>query len=330
MMHRTSTLPRRVLALLLLPLLFASALIAHPAHPAFALIEGATEVTPVAPGATLTTFVRMTDHGPVRGALLAIDLRKPLTSIRLLTPGPLAAAEPLSQMAARSGAVAAVNGDFFDQYHTNAPYGSAIADGQLLKGPIFSWTRVAGVGQDGRGQLAEVFLDGTVVLPEGERPIDALNQHNIQPNGIGLYTTAWGSAARGRAVEQAQGVHELYVRNGIATAHSDHAGEGWIEPDSLVLLGREEGAAALAAVPIGAPVQVRFGPRTDAPAPFMVGLGGKELLLRGGQIADVGDESSQPRTAIGFSGDRGTMFLVTVDGRQHDSSGMTLRELAEL
>jgi len=98
----------------------------------------------------------------------------------------------------------------------------------------------------------------------------------------------------------------------------------------LVLLGREEGAAALAAVPIGAPVQVRFGPRTDAPSPFKVGLGGKEVLLRGGQIADVGDESSQPRTAIGFSGDRGTMFLVTVDGRQHVSSGMTLRELAEL
>ena len=330
MVHQTSPLPRRVLALLLLPLLFASILVACPAHPAFAVIDGATEVTPVAPGATLTTFVRMTDHGPVRGALLAIDLRNPLTSIRLLTPGPLAAAEPLSQMAARSGAVAAVNGDFFDQYHTNAPYGSAIADGQLLKGPIFSWTRVAGVGQDGRGQLAEVFLDGMVVLPEGERPIDALNQHNIQPNGIGLYTTVWGSAARGRAVEHAQGVHELYVRNGVATAHSDRAGAGWIEPNAVVLLGREEGAAALARVPIGAPVQVRVGPRTDASSPFMVGLGGKELLLRGGQIADIGDESPQPRTAIGFSGDRATMLLVTVDGRQHDSSGMTLRELAEL
>ncbi|MFO7169128.1 MAG: phosphodiester glycosidase family protein [Chloroflexota bacterium] len=329
-MNRAVTSPRRTLVLTLLPLLLGSILIAHPAQPAQAAIAGAEEVTPVAPGATLTTFAQMTGHGPVRGAVLTIDLQNPQTSIGLLTPGPLAAAEPLSQLVARSGAVAAVNGDFFDQYYTNAPYGNAIADGQLLKGPIFSWTRVAGVGQDGRGRIAEVFLDGAVVLPDGERPIDAFNQHNIQPNGIGLFTTVWGPASRGRAVERAQGVHELRVRNGVAVAHSDQAGAGWIEPDEFVLLGREEGAAALAQVPIGAPVQVRVGPRSDAPAPFAVGLGGKEILLRGGQIADVSDGAPQPRTAVGFSGDGATMFLVTVDGRQRSSTGMTLRELAEL
>jgi hypothetical protein len=330
MPHHTAPALRRVTALLLLPLLLASALVARPALPAAALIDGATEITPVAPGATLTTFARHTAHGVARGSVLAVDLRNEQTSVGVLTPGPLAAAEPLSQMVARSGAVAAVNGDFFDMYHTNAPYGSTIVDGQMLKGPIFSWTRVAGVGQDGRGRIAEVFLDGAVGLPEGERPIVGLNQHNIEPNGIGVYTTVWGASSRGRATERAQGVHELLVRNGVAVAHADGAGSGWIEPDSFVLLGREEGASALARVPIGAPVYVRAGPRTDASAPFRVGIGGKEILLRGGQLADVPDGAPQPRTAVGFSADGATMFLVTVDGRQQHSSGMTLRELAEL
>lgn len=39
-------------------------------------------------------------------------------------------------------------------------------------------------------------------------------------------------------------------------------------------------------------------------------------------------ESRHPRTAIGFSRDSSTLFLLTVDGRSENSGGMTLIELA--
>ena len=41
-------------------------------------------------------------------------------------------------------------------------------------------------------------------------------------------------------------------------------------------------------------------------------------------------EMRHPRTAVGFSRDSSTLYLVTVDGRSENSGGMTLSELATL
>ena len=41
-------------------------------------------------------------------------------------------------------------------------------------------------------------------------------------------------------------------------------------------------------------------------------------------------EMRHPRTALGFSRDSSTLYLVTVDGRSENSGGMTLTELARL
>ncbi len=320
---------------LLLLLLIAVFLPGQHLHGATPAVNGFQSDLPVAPGVQLTRFTHYTTHGPVQGQLLTVDLTNAAISTGLLTPGPMAAAEPLSQMTARSQAVASINGDFFDMEHTNAPYGVAVSNGQLLKGPIYSWVRAAGVGVDGIGRLAEMHLNGTITLPDGEVSLAGLNQHNIVTGGISMYTTAWGPPSRARAVENARDVHEVVVQNGVVVAKADGPGSGWIAADSFVLLGREDGAARLAQLPLGAPVSVRYAPYTNAPAPFNVAVGGREVLLRDGQIveqeytkpeADRG--RTEPRSAIGFSADGRTMFLVTIEGRRRDSSGMTVRELA--
>jgi hypothetical protein len=72
--------------------------------------------------------------------------------------------------------------------------------------------------------------------------------------------------------------------------------------------------------------------------PLMM-IGGWPRILRDGVV--VGGESAttegtlsrnaevrHPRTAIGFSRDSSTLFLLTVDGRSENSGGMTLAELA--
>lgn len=286
--------------------------------------------TPIAPGVQLTLLDRGHERGVSRAQVLTVDLSNPAISANLLLPGPVAAAEPLSAMAARSGAVAAINGDFFDMYHTNAPYGVEVASGQLLKGPIFSWVRAAGVGADRVGRLAEMHLTGAIAMPDGEYPLSGLNQHNIVANGVGMFTTAWGPAPRARAVEGAAAVRELTVQNGVVVGESGAAGSGWIAADSFVLLGRDEGAAALSRLTIGSPVSVRYAPNVDVAAPFNFALGGREVLLRDGQIPDLDDRDAEPRTAVGFSANGRVMFMATVDGRQQGSSGLTLRELAEL
>lgn len=285
--------------------------------------------TPVGPGLTLTTFDRFDARGWVRGYVLKADLAHPQLSVDLLYPGAISAAEPLSQSARRQGAIAGVNGDFFDINNSKAPLGAAVKDGELLKSGVPGW-KAAGVGTDGVGRLAELFLEGAVTLPGGVKPLAALNQSSVPANGIGLYTPVWGSFSRVSAAGGSANVREVLVRDGRVLSVATTPGSGPIAAGSFVLLGREGGADALGALAVGDPVSIHYAPRADVAAPFESAVGGNVLLVNDGQVPALDDRDAHPRTAVGFSADGKTMWLVTVDGRQKESRGMTLLELGQL
>jgi hypothetical protein len=285
-------------------------------------------VTPIAPGVTLTTFDQLSPRGWVRGYVLRADLTNPAISADLLYPGAVASVAPLSQLAARAGTVAAVNGDYFDINGSKAPLSGAVSGGTLLKGPMAGWPHLAGVGIDQVGRLADMALEGTLALPTGKIALSALNQH-IPENGIGLFTSLWGAAPRKWAALWGRPVKEVTVSKGRVARIADTWGEGLIPADSFVLIGREKGAEALARLKVGDPVTVSYAPRTGAAAPFQFAVGGNDYLLKEGKLPDgLDDKAASPRSAIGFSADGKTLFLVTVDGRSEESGGMTLKELA--
>jgi hypothetical protein len=71
--------------------------------------------------------------------------------------------------------------------------------------------------------------------------------------------------------------------------------------------------------------------RGTCPTNTQEALAGGQLLLRQGAVTPVAAQDShpQPRTAVALDADRGTLWLVVVDGRQQGySEGMTLGELA--
>lgn len=288
------------------------------------------ETERVGPGVTLTTFDRFDARGWIRGYVLEVDLSTPSVSTDLLFPGAVAAAEPLSASAARAGAIAAVNGDFFDIGNTKAPLGAEIVGGELIKGPESGWNNHVGVGADRLGRLAQVFLEGTVVLPSGSVPLDALNMPGIPRHGIGLYTSAWGSFSRATVVEPGTPVREVTVRDGVVTSVSPMLSTGPIAPGSQVLIGRDTAANSLADLRLGDSVSVEYRARTDSPSPLRFAVGGNVVLVRDGELPSLDDRESHPRTAVGFSADGRTMLLAAIDGRQRDSRGMTLRELGDL
>ncbi|HWI63458.1 MAG TPA: phosphodiester glycosidase family protein [Symbiobacteriaceae bacterium] len=301
-----------------------------PLGPAGQTLSASQETMAVGPGLNMTRFDRFDARGWVRGYVLQADFGNPAIRADLLFPGTVTAAGPLSGMAARSGAVAGVNGDFFDINSTNAPLGAEIQSGQLIKGPVPGWYKIAGVGTDRLGRLSELMLTGTVTLPAGDQPLAGLNQTAISANGIGLYTPLWGTATRAGAVAGAVQVREVVVVEGKVTATAGAVSGTPIPANGLILLGREAGAEALAALREGDPVTVQYAPSTDAIAPFAFAVGGNAILVKDGQIATSDDGDMHPRTAIGFSADGRQMLLVVVDGRQSSSRGMTMLELAQL
>lgn len=282
--------------------------------------------TPIGPGIKLSNFERFDARGWLNGEVMTIELGNDSISTDLLFPGSISSAKPLSDMAKDAGAIAGVNGDFFDINNTKAPLGTVISEGEIVKGPQGSHTLTASIDENGLGYISTILLDGKVKLPNKEIKLDALNQYGISKDGIGLYTSIWGSAERSQAGSP---VYEVMVVDGKVTSVTEGAGSGEIPENAFVLVGREKGAEALKTLSVGDEVNVEYAPKSDIDVTFAVG-GNIKLVESGEIISGLDDTTSAPRTAVGFSADRKTMILAAVDGRQTDSRGMTYKELAEL
>ncbi|MEQ7127176.1 phosphodiester glycosidase family protein [Actinopolymorpha sp. B11F2] len=298
---------------------------------------------PVAPGVTLRSFDR---YGPdgftgtptwLQADSLTVDLTKG-TVPGYLFPGQVAKGEPISVQANRVGAVAAVNGDFFDINNSTAPLGVGIRDGEVIQSPDTNptWHKSAAIlTPDGLGRIGEVLFNGTIALPDGaSAPLAGINKPTLAPDAIEAFTPLWGTYCRCRATQDAAKVTEVEVVDGTVTAVRPQAGEGAIPAGGFVLVGREAGADALAGLAIGDAVSIDYAARTADEKEIRTALNGRQLLVVDGvpQKASQGNNvPPAPRTAVGFSADGTKMYVLTADGRQPAfADGLGLDELATM
>ena len=182
---------------------------------------GAAEsATDIAPGVEYTQLDIPAAKGVAHAHVLDVDLRNPHVRVDLLYPGAVASREPVSELAGSRGAVAGVNGDFFNITETQHPgveatgasVGPAIAQGRVLKAAVPDGQRfgpalpsgtstkdVFGVGTDRLARLDGLALDGSVRTPEGQLPLGGLNQYALPVGSVGAFTSDWGSASRVRS-----------------------------------------------------------------------------------------------------------------------------------
>ena len=314
----------------------------------------------VAPGVTFQTFKVPTSHGSTRVYLVTADLNNPHVHAGLLYSGAVAARQTVLRMAEDQGAIAAVNGNFFDideSEHpgvpaTGAPSGPAVIDGYPLEAAVpaaqqFGWQPlrgdagedVVGVGTDGVARVARLTLRGDIRTPDATLPLGGLNQYALPVGSIGLFTPLWGTASRARAVcgtdtkraaPCSRDTYEVTVRNGRVAVLSNTPGHGAIRANSIVLLGREAGADALRALPLGTPVQVDYSLEPSSGIPFAFALGAQPLLRAGRPVPGLDAATADPRTAVCIANGGHALTLLTTDGREGTSTGLTLTRLADL
>ncbi|MER8186027.1 phosphodiester glycosidase family protein [Kitasatospora sp. NPDC094015] len=337
---------------------------AAPPSPAAADPEGLRlsggPVESVAPGVTYRQGTVESRRGATRVHLVTVYLGRAGLSAGLLHAGAVAAREPVGRLAELSGAVAAVNGDFFnieESQHpgiepTGAPVGPEVENGLPLKAAVPTAQRfgappppgtgvrdVLGATFDGRIALGRLTLHGTVRRGGEAVPLGGLNQYALPVDGIGAFTTAWGPASRARAVcgtDLRRGdpcsvdTYEVTVRRGRVAERSEAPGSGRVAEDSVVLLGREGGARYLRTLRPGDPVSVDRRLVDRAGRAFRWALGAAPLMADGQLPAGLDDQQAEPRTAVGVGADGRTLFLLCCDGRGGDSAGLTVRETARL
>ncbi|MFB7914558.1 phosphodiester glycosidase family protein [Streptomyces sp. NPDC056061] len=302
-------------------------------------IETARASRPIAPGVRLDSYDRLESDKWLRVDSLSVDLAGSGVRADYLSSGKVSERRTVSELAAGHDpgrgrrTVAAINADFFDINQTGAPEGIGIKDGAVVQSPAPGINRAVGIGPDSAGRILNLYFEGTLTLPSGQRQLAAYNAANIPAGGVGAYTSAWGSADRALTVDGATPVAEAVVRRGKVVSVSDAPGSGPVPDDTTVLIGREASAAAVGALRPGDPVSLTHRARTDGGAVPRTAVGGRELLVVDGVAQShegEGNNTAAPRTAVGFSRDGRTMQIITVDGRQADSGGVTLTELGAM
>ncbi|MFF4901368.1 phosphodiester glycosidase family protein [Streptomyces sp. NPDC001068] len=314
----------------------------------------------IASGVTYRQFDLPAARGTVHAHLLTVDLSDPHVRVDLLDPGAVAARAPVSTMADTAGAVAGVNGDFFNINETQHPgveatgasVGPAIAHGRLLKSavptaqrfgpslpPGTDTTDVLGVGVDRRARMDRLKFVGTIRTPDGTLALRGLNQYALAQGSVGAYTAAWGSASRKRATcgsdtSRAAGcstdTYEVRVRGGRVVTAADGPGSGPIAAGTTVLLGREAGADRLRALTTGERVTVRRQMVASATrVPYTFAVGGYPVLRGGRPLDGLDDTTSAVRTAAGYTSGGRRLLLLALDGAVAYRSGLTIAEVAD-
>lgn len=338
------------------------------ASPAFwpAVRSSSGTTVPVAPGISYTHFNVRTSAGPLNVHHLRLDLGNPAVRLavslahdRLISPD-----ERVSSMVRRSGAVAGVNGDYFDIGDSGMPLNIFVQNGQLFRSPS-GWVSMA-VGKDGRARVVRYQWAGSVLFPtskatywlagfntgfvaEGIVAVSNVRGYGAPVPGPGVRQTVVDLAAAPEADEPdgtsgnavlapgsdgqraSQGLR--YVVKGVWPQQAYYAP---FPKDVLLLVGR--GGAAdwlLRNITPGMPVQVSLSTIPDWRETRLV-IGGGPLLVQNGRavrdpLSPVPRERNQrhPVGAVGISKDGRTMLLTAIDGRQPRLSiGLTQPQLA--
>jgi hypothetical protein len=318
------------------------------------------EPVEVAPGVEYQDLTITASHGEVRGHVVSADLLDPHVSMDLLHPGAVAARAPVSELADARGAVAAVNGDFFNISETQHPgveatgaaVGPAVAAGKELKAAVPNGQRfgpalapgtttedVIGLGPGRTARLDRLTLEGAVLTRDGTLPLRGFNQYALPVGGIGAYTSLWGTPSRVRATcgtDTVRGApcttdtYEVTVTKGIVSQVSTAPGRGAIAPDAVVLVGREAGAQALRELEPGDPVQLAHRLVAQGSGKLTFAVGGAPILRDGSALPGLDNVVAATRTSAGTGSQGHRFYVLALDGAAETSAGLTISELAGL
>ncbi len=298
-------------------------------------------------GAVLQTVRMSTVEGPLNVYILKADLSDPYLKIDTIigSDGTLNKNQAVTDMAKRTGAVAAINGDFFQINESGRTIGLAYQGGQLVESPA-QRNDMYGFGlTTNKTPLLEIFgFSGQVTAGNGKSyPLAGINKPGYllmsdtssDTDALTLYNSLWGTTSRGK-LSNLTGVTEVVVKDGVVQqVLTDKPGVP-IPADGYVLKGHGQAAKFIKDnLPKGSKVAFTYSVEPQSNKLFAA-VGGQALLVEDGHLPAYFTQNitgRHARTAVGASRDGKTLYLVTVEKQSASdgtvvSIGMTQEELA--
>lgn len=296
-------------------------------------------------------------EGPWSVNVVEVNLRQPVLSIRSAHAGDkLRGRETVSSIVRRKTTdsavvIAAINADFFS-LKTGEDENNQVIEGEIFKGlavteaPADKGHHVHsqfGITGDFRPLIEQFVFHGIVRRPSGALlQLDAIN-HRASASSVVLYTSRAGATPPWDSTAATIDIRLRYVSQrrdtSIYQVVSFPMAGGTAQLDEGPVLSLPATMDTTRDVPRpGETIRIQTNLQ-PAPLGLRTVVGGwPRLVVHGQSVADSLDRlegtfptsfmARNPRTGVGFSRDSTTLYLITVDGRQQGSDGMSLSEFA--
>lgn len=309
------------------------------------IIHEVTEKQTITKGVTHENIIKFTTNGWYNINIMTVDLSNQYVHIDTLTNtesiGRLATTKKL---AAQRNAVAAVNASFFTPTGSGFghPVGTVIQSSNILcaTNDINRYgDTMASISLDNLNKIGLDYWksDMNLISPNGMKiPVAQYNK----PNGskfadITVFDKKWGAAAVG-ATEEMPDITQMVVADGKVSQFLISQPPAIIPENGFIVVTRTAGTKTLQqAFAVGDSIVLSIG-STPGISNKKMSVSGSSILIKNGTIpetfsfaaADVMKNS--PKTAIGSSKDGRFLYMVTVDGRQTASIGLSMTDMALL
>lgn len=305
-----------------------------PVHSAY--LHEVMEEKTLLSGVTYRHIQRLENSGWQDIFVVEADLKAPGVVLEVLkSQNGESFLETTSHLAEKSGALAALNGDFFATKRGESGKGSAVGV-EVIDGELKTSASVT----ENMNTLYQVFGDETLHINAFTFDI-TLNANGMSDKiklinkyddltGIVMYTDDWGKTSVGSV----GGIIEVSVDKNGKVLEKVTETEPILIPDGGYVLSAhmDYNTFLLDHVQVGdtISVEVRSAPNVDL---IETAIGGGAVLVHEGKVLDFFSHNisgRQPRSAIGLDKTGTVITLVAVDGRREDAKGMTQTELGNL
>ena len=286
---------------------------------------GRSNVVEVEKGVKYVRMIRFYKNKPVRINIVEMSLgvNQGLAVEPAIASETLASRNKISNIAGRDNAIVAINGGYFKP-QTGVPLGTLMINKKVYTGPIYD--RVAMGIFDNGFEMARVQLKANVVTNKGGLKIDNINQPRMLSTNTIVYTPDWGEYSPPSPKYGKQ----LVISGGklIKTSY----GRSQIPKDGFVIVGPQKSLDTIANAR-KFKLDIKINPEWKdvnhiiSGGPYLVKNGDIYVDMTAQKLASIGGRN--PRTAIGYTKDN-SLIMLTADGREGASIGLTLIELANL
>ncbi|MGI6629040.1 MAG: stalk domain-containing protein [Bacillota bacterium] len=282
-------------------------------------------------GAILREYQVPTASGSAKVYLIKINLTDPYIKIDVLygIDGKLGKNQSVEKMALENGAIAAINGDFFDMA-SGSLFGPILKEGEWVTTPTTTTEGLSGFAltQKGEPRILPFSFQGSIIAENGqEYPVASINKTYSLANKLNIFTPYWdANFLPGNTLDSY--TYVVVKDNDVAEILVNQK-PGRIPKDGYVIIGHGLGAYFLQEnVRLGEKIEFHF--RMDQGDDWQFVIGAHTPLVEKGVRAKFTRNipGYNARTAVGYSQDKKYLYWIGVE-KSSASTGMTLEELAD-